>query len=99
MNAAANAGTWMARQTAEVRAMPSTRLLDRSGDAIRAAGKLLRDLDPRLIAICARGSSNHAAAFFKYATEPSSACRWWRSGRRSRRSIRRRCASKARPCS
>jgi glucosamine--fructose-6-phosphate aminotransferase (isomerizing) len=30
---------------------------------------LLRELDPRLIAICARGSSNHAAAFFKYATE------------------------------
>jgi len=45
------------------------RLLDKSGDAIRAAGKLLRDVDPRLVAICARGSSNHAAAFFKYATE------------------------------
>ena len=26
-------------------------------------------VDPRLVAICARGSSNHAAAFFKYATE------------------------------
>ncbi len=68
MNAAANGATWMARETAES-GDAVARLLDRSGDAIRAAGKLLRDLDPRLIAICARGSSNHAAAFFKYATE------------------------------
>jgi glucosamine--fructose-6-phosphate aminotransferase (isomerizing) len=68
MNAAANGATWMARETAES-GDAVARLLDKSGDAIRAAGKLLRDLDPRLIAICARGSSNHAAAFFKYATE------------------------------
>jgi glucosamine--fructose-6-phosphate aminotransferase (isomerizing) len=68
MNAAANGATWMARETAES-GDAVARLLDRSGDAIRAAGKLLRDLDPRLVAICARGSSNHAAAFFKYATE------------------------------
>jgi glucosamine--fructose-6-phosphate aminotransferase (isomerizing) len=68
MNAAANGATWMARETAES-GDAVARLLDRSGDAIRAAGKLLRDVDPRLIAICARGSSNHAAAFFKYATE------------------------------
>jgi|RhiMethySRZTD1v2_1073278.scaffolds.fasta_scaffold00208_28 glucosamine--fructose-6-phosphate aminotransferase (isomerizing) len=68
MNAANNSATWMARETAES-GDAVARLLDRSGDAIRAAGKLLRDLDPRLVAICARGSSNHAAAFFKYATE------------------------------
>lgn len=68
MNAAASTGSWMARETAES-GDAVARLVDRSGDAIRAAGKLLRDLDPRLIAICARGSSNHAAAFFKYATE------------------------------
>lgn len=68
MNAAANGATWMARETAES-GDAVARLLDRSGDAIRAAGKLLRELDPRLVAICARGSSNHAAAFFKYATE------------------------------
>ena len=68
MNAASNGTTWMARETAES-GDAVARLLDRSGDAIRAAGALLRDVDPRLVAICARGSSNHAAAFFKYATE------------------------------
>jgi glutamine---fructose-6-phosphate transaminase (isomerizing) len=68
MNAAANGETWMARETAES-GEAVARLLDRSAGAIRAAGKLLRDLDPRLVAICARGSSNHAAAFFKYVTE------------------------------
>ncbi|MGH6891398.1 MAG: SIS domain-containing protein [Dongiaceae bacterium] len=68
MNAAASSGTWMARETAESGDAVAL-LLDRSGDAIRAAGKLLRDINPRLVAICARGSSNHAAAFFKYATE------------------------------
>lgn len=68
MNAAADNATWMARETAES-GDAVARLLDQSGDAIRAAGKLLRDLDPRLVAICARGSSNHAAAFFKYAAE------------------------------
>lgn len=68
MNAAASGATWMARETAES-GDAVARLLDQSGDAIRAAGKLLRDVDPRLVAICARGSSNHAAAFFKYATE------------------------------
>ncbi|WP_284735523.1 SIS domain-containing protein [Dongia deserti] len=65
---AANSASWMARETAES-GDAVARLLDQSGNAIRAAGKLLRDLDPRLVAICARGSSNHAAAFFKYATE------------------------------
>ncbi len=65
---AAGSGTWMAHETAES-GDAVARLLDRSGDAIRAAGTLLRDLGPRLVAICARGSSNHAAAFFKYATE------------------------------
>jgi glutamine---fructose-6-phosphate transaminase (isomerizing) len=68
MNAAANTMTWMARETAES-GDAVARLLDQSGAVIRDAGKLLRQLDPRLIAICARGSSNHAAAFFKYATE------------------------------
>lgn len=65
---AAGSGTWMARETAES-GDAVARLLGQSGDAIRAGGKLLRDLGPRLVAICARGSSNHAAAFFKYATE------------------------------
>ena len=68
MKTSADNATWMARETAES-GDAVARLLGQSGDAIRAAGKLLRDLDPRLVAICARGSSNHAAAFFKYATE------------------------------
>jgi glucosamine--fructose-6-phosphate aminotransferase (isomerizing) len=68
MNGADSGVTWMARESAES-GDAVARLLERSGDAIRAGGKLLRELDPRLIAICARGSSNHAAAFFKYATE------------------------------
>lgn len=68
MNAAASVETWMARETAEC-GDAVARLLDRSSGAIVHAGALLRDLDPRMIAICARGSSNHAAAFFKYATE------------------------------
>ena len=42
MNAAANSATWMARETAES-GDAVARLLDRSGDAIRAAGKLLAD--------------------------------------------------------
>lgn len=68
MSVGGGAATWMARETAEA-GDAVARLLDRSGGAIRAAGTLLRALDPRLVAICARGSSNHAAAFFKYATE------------------------------
>jgi glutamine---fructose-6-phosphate transaminase (isomerizing) len=68
MNAAVSTETWMARETAESGDAVARLLVD-SGEAIRAAGKLLRQLDPKLIAICARGSSNHAAAFFKYSTE------------------------------
>ena len=97
MNAAANGATWMARETAESGEVVA-RLLDRPGDAIRAAGKLLRDVDPRLVAICARGSSDHAAAYFKYAARSSWACRSPRSGRRSPRSTRRRCACRGPSC-
>ncbi|MCX5569514.1 SIS domain-containing protein [Kaistia nematophila] len=45
------------------------RLLDQSGDAIREAGARLRALDPRVIVTVARGSSDHASAFFKYVCE------------------------------
>src|SRR5262245_40927366 len=68
MKAAAGSESWMARETAES-GDAVARLLDRSGGEIRKAGRLLRDLDPHFLVICARGSSNHAAAFFKYATE------------------------------
>ncbi len=60
--------SWMRRETLESGAAVA-RLWSRSGEAIRQAGALLRELDPPLIAICARGSSDHAATFFKYACE------------------------------
>ena len=45
------------------------RLLDLSGEAMRAAGDRLRRLNPPVVATIARGSSDHAATYFKYATE------------------------------
>lgn len=45
------------------------RLLTASRDAIREAGEALRALDPKVIVTCARGSSDHAVTFFKYACE------------------------------
>jgi len=47
----------------------AARLLDASGGALASAGKALRDLSPRVVTTVARGSSDHAAAFLKYATE------------------------------
>lgn len=45
------------------------RLLDVSGDRLAAAGAALRDAQPVMVATIARGSSDHAAAFLKYAIE------------------------------
>lgn len=45
------------------------RLLDRSGESLRRAGRALAELDPVLVATVARGSSDHAATLFKYAVE------------------------------
>lgn len=45
------------------------RLLVESGEALRAAGRCLRALDPKVVATVARGSSDNAAAYFTYATE------------------------------
>jgi glucosamine--fructose-6-phosphate aminotransferase (isomerizing) len=45
------------------------RLLAGSADAIEAAGARLRALAPPVIATVARGSSDHAATYFKYACE------------------------------
>ncbi|WP_127114438.1 SIS domain-containing protein [Shimia sediminis] len=55
----------------EVREIPSAveRLLTEGGDAIRAAAALARDTDPRYFISVARGSSDHAASFLKYASE------------------------------
>lgn len=45
------------------------RLLDKGGPAIRATAKSARDLDPAYIATIARGSSDHACTYLKYAAE------------------------------
>jgi glucosamine--fructose-6-phosphate aminotransferase (isomerizing) len=47
----------------------AARLLDASDGAIEAAGRRLRALSPRVMTTVARGSSDHAASFLKYATE------------------------------
>src|SRR3546814_11311687 len=47
------------------------RLLDGSSEMIAAAGRALRDRDPTFLITIARGSSDHAATFIKYAIELS----------------------------
>ena len=44
-------------------------LLSRSGTALRQAGGRIRDLDPAVVLTAARGSSDHAASYLKYAIE------------------------------
>lgn len=45
------------------------RLLTQSHDALQATGKALRERDPAFLITIARGSSDHAAHFLKYAIE------------------------------
>ncbi|HCL66029.1 MAG TPA: aminotransferase [Rhizobium sp.] len=47
----------------------TARLLEKSNKSLRRAGDSLRELDPAVIATIARGSSDHAAHFLKYAIE------------------------------
>ena len=47
----------------------AARLLAGSADAIEAAGRALRERDPQFFVTVARGSSDHAALFLKYAIE------------------------------
>jgi glutamine---fructose-6-phosphate transaminase (isomerizing) len=56
---------------AETREAPAAvaRLLDRNTATITAIGQRLRSLNPPVILTCGRGSSDHAAAYFKYLTE------------------------------
>lgn len=49
----------------------AARLLDASDGALAAAGRQLRALSPKVVATVARGSSDHAASFLKYAIELS----------------------------
>ncbi len=47
----------------------AARLLDRSAADLEKAGRSLRDKDPAFLVTIARGSSDHAATFIKYAVE------------------------------
>ena len=63
-----NAPTFMAQEIAEIPAAVG-RLLAEGATDFRNAGQQLRQLDPVMIATVARGSSDHAASFLKYAIE------------------------------
>ncbi len=58
----------MAAETAEAPAA-TARFLDRNAATVAAIGHRLRALGPPVVVTCARGSSDHAAAYFKYLTE------------------------------
>lgn len=47
----------------------AARLLDGSANELAAAGRALREKDPAFLITIARGSSDHAATFIKYAVE------------------------------
>ena len=63
------ADTHMRREIAEI-PDAAARLLDADGP-IAAAGRRLGELRPRFLTTVARGSSDHAASFLKYAVEIS----------------------------
>lgn len=58
----------MAREVAEIPEV-AARFLDRSAEAVTAAAAAMRAVDPGLIVTVARGSSDHAATYLKYAVE------------------------------
>lgn len=60
--------TKMALEVAEIPAA-AARFLDRTGPAVRDAAAAMRSLDPGLLVTVARGSSDHAATYLKYAVE------------------------------
>jgi len=62
--------THMRREILEI-PEAAARLLDASDGALAAAARQLRELSPRVLTTVARGSSDHAASFLKYATELS----------------------------
>jgi len=55
----------------EVEAIPGVvaNFLDKSGDVLDAAAAALRQRDPNMVATVARGSSDHACSYLKYAIE------------------------------
>ncbi len=60
--------THMAREVAEI-PQAAARFLLTSGPAVAEAATALRAIDPGLIVTVARGSSDHAATYLKYAVE------------------------------
>lgn len=64
------AATHMRREIEEI-PEAAARLLGASDGAIAAAGRRLGEIRPRFLTTVARGSSDHAAAFLKYAVEIS----------------------------
>lgn len=60
--------TLMAQEIAEIPEV-TARFLTLSAGAVQAAASAMRQADPALIVTVARGSSDHAATYLKYATE------------------------------
>ncbi len=60
--------TFMRREIEEIPAA-TRRLLSEAEEGFRIAGERLRRCDPAVVATIARGSSDHAATFLKYAIE------------------------------
>jgi glucosamine--fructose-6-phosphate aminotransferase (isomerizing) len=60
--------TYMSEEVAEI-PEAAQRFLDLSADSVRAAAADLRRLNPSLVVTVARGSSDHAATYLKYAIE------------------------------
>ena len=63
--------TRITHMLSEIREIPevAARLLDVSDKPLAEAGKAIRARDPRFLVTVARGSSDHAASFMKYAIE------------------------------
>ena len=57
----------------EIEEIPTAiaRLLGNSGSVVKKAADAIRDIDPKLVCTVARGSSDHAATYLKYAIELS----------------------------
>ena len=58
----------MAREVAEI-PQAAARFLSQSADAVASAAAAMRAADPALLVTVARGSSDHAATYLKYAVE------------------------------
>lgn len=60
--------THMAREVAEI-PQAAARFLELAADAVGAAAQSLRSVDPGVLVTVARGSSDHAVSYLKYAVE------------------------------